>query len=225
MSPTDLDKWLKKATLDDTGLTRPPAAVLVSTHKDEVRSIDHGYIQSQFRVPVYKEVGRPTHDSIKREQVLTKVTNAFMVQYTIPIDTNQLSKLPSRTDAEVWWMNNEQTINLWSEHGLTSNITTFGIPCWMRCDNLICMVGHWKVHMLVLLPTHNIHLSAKMLPFHRDQRRPIRHESQVYDLFHNLKDEHTLTRSIITTRNCASSAGNSTEQLLSRLLCRPLSGF
>ena len=54
MSPTDLDKWLKKATLDDTGLTRPPAAVLVSTHKDEVRSIDHGYIQSQFRVPVYK---------------------------------------------------------------------------------------------------------------------------------------------------------------------------
>jgi hypothetical protein len=197
MSPTDLDTWLKKTTLDDTGLTRPPAVALVSTHKDEVRSIDHGYFQSQFRVPVYKEVGRPTHDSIKREQVLTKVTNAFMVQYTIPIDTNQLSKLPSRTDVEVWWMSNEQTINLWSEHGLTSNITTFGIPCSMCCDNLICMVG----------------------------RRPIRHESQVYGLFHNLKDEHTLTRSIITVRNFASSAGNSTEQLLSRLLCRPLSGL
>jgi hypothetical protein len=31
-----------------------------------------------------------------------------MTQYTIPIDTNQPPKLPSRTDVEVWWMNNEQ---------------------------------------------------------------------------------------------------------------------
>ena len=65
-------------TQDDTGLTRPPATTCVSTHKDEVRSIDHGYFQSQFRVSVYKEVGRPTHDSIKREQTLVKVTNVFM---------------------------------------------------------------------------------------------------------------------------------------------------
>jgi hypothetical protein len=43
-------------------------------------------------VLVYKGVDRPTHDSIKRERALVKVTNAFMTQYTIPIETNQLSK-------------------------------------------------------------------------------------------------------------------------------------
>jgi hypothetical protein len=31
-------------------------------------SIAHGYFQSQFRVQAYKEVDRPTHDSIKRER-------------------------------------------------------------------------------------------------------------------------------------------------------------
>ena len=41
--PTALDKWLKKATSDDTGLTRPPVAMRVSAHKDEVRSIVHGF--------------------------------------------------------------------------------------------------------------------------------------------------------------------------------------
>ena len=89
MSPTALDKWLKKATPDDTGLTRPPVVERVSTHKDEVRSIVHGYFQSQFRVPVYKVGGRPTQTSIQREQALTTVTNTFMAQYTIPIDTNR----------------------------------------------------------------------------------------------------------------------------------------
>ncbi len=39
---------------------------------------------------MYKEVDRPTHDSIKREQALTKVTNDFMTQYRIPTDTNAL---------------------------------------------------------------------------------------------------------------------------------------
>ena len=39
----------------------------------------HGYFQSQ-RVTVYKEVGRPTHDSIKREQALVKVTNDFITK-------------------------------------------------------------------------------------------------------------------------------------------------
>ena len=124
MPPTPLDNWLKKATPDDTGLTRPPVVIRVSTHKDEVRSIVHGYFQSQFRVPVYKEVVRPTHGSIKPEQALTKVTNAFMTQYTIPIDTNHLTKLPSRTDVETWWMNNEQTMNLWSEHVWTTDMKT-----------------------------------------------------------------------------------------------------
>jgi hypothetical protein len=91
----------------------------VSAHKDEVRSIVHGYFQSQFRVPVYKVVGRPTQDSIKREEVLTTVTNAFMPQYTIPIDTNQLPELPTRDDVETWWMTNDQSMNLRSEHGWT----------------------------------------------------------------------------------------------------------
>ena len=85
MPPTGLDKWLKKATPDDTGLTRPPVAMRVSAHKDEVRSIVHGYFQSQFRVSVYKVVGRTTQPSIQREEALTTVTNAFMAQYTIPI--------------------------------------------------------------------------------------------------------------------------------------------
>ena len=73
--PTALDKWLKKATSDDTGLTRPPVTMRVSAHKDEVRSIVHGYFQSQFRVPSYKEVDRPTHDSIKREQDPTNLVD------------------------------------------------------------------------------------------------------------------------------------------------------
>ncbi len=57
---------------------------------------------------MYKEVDRPTHDSIKQEQTLVKVTNIFMSQYIILKDTNQLSKLPSRIDVEAWWMNNEK---------------------------------------------------------------------------------------------------------------------
>ncbi len=47
---TTLDNWLKKTTPDDTGLIRPPAETCVGVHKDEVRSIGHGYFQSQFRV-------------------------------------------------------------------------------------------------------------------------------------------------------------------------------
>ncbi len=61
-----------------------------------------------------KEVGRPTHDTIKWEQDLVTVTNTFMKQYTIPIDTNQLTKSTSRDDVETWLMNNDQVINLWS---------------------------------------------------------------------------------------------------------------
>ncbi len=66
--PTALDKWLKKATSDDTGLTRPPVTMRVSAHKDEVRSIVHGYFQSQFRVSVYEVVGRSRQDSIQRRE-------------------------------------------------------------------------------------------------------------------------------------------------------------
>ena len=98
----------------------------VSAHKDEVRSIVHGYFQSQFRVPLYKVVGRPTQTSVRvsiqREETLTTVTNTFMSQYTIPIDTNQLAKLPSRDDVETWWMTNQQAINLRSEHGWTIDV-------------------------------------------------------------------------------------------------------
>ncbi len=49
--PTTLDKWLKKTTPDDTGLTRPPVVMRVSAHKDEVlgsttkmRSVDSSRI-------------------------------------------------------------------------------------------------------------------------------------------------------------------------------------
>ena len=54
-----LDKWLEKAMSDDTGLTRPPVSARVSAHKNEVRSIDHGYYQNQFRVSVPLKLGTP----------------------------------------------------------------------------------------------------------------------------------------------------------------------
>ena len=73
-----MDKWLKKTTPGDKGLTRPPASVRVSPHKNEVRSMTRGYFQIQFRVTTYKQVDRPTHDSQKREESLEKVTNVFM---------------------------------------------------------------------------------------------------------------------------------------------------
>jgi hypothetical protein len=139
MSHIPLDKWLKKATPDDTGLTWPP--VVTRVHKDEVRSILHGYFQSQSRVPVYKEVDRPTHDSIKQEQTLVKVTNIFMSQYIILKDTNQLSKLPSRIDVEAWWMNNEKEEEEGEGECLTIIAIIF-IPdfipiCWVKDIDLI----------------------------------------------------------------------------------------
>jgi hypothetical protein len=45
---------------------------------------------------VYKQVGRPTHDSQKWEETLEKVTNVFIEQYTLPVlptDTNEISNL------------------------------------------------------------------------------------------------------------------------------------
>jgi hypothetical protein len=104
---TMMVKWLKKATPDDKGLTRPPCSVCVSVHKNEVRSIARGYFQNRFKVSVYKQVGRPTHDSQKREDALEKVTNIFMEQYTLPTDTNELPNLPTRRDLETWWLTNE----------------------------------------------------------------------------------------------------------------------
>ena len=85
---TMMDKWLKKTTPGDKGLGRPPPSARVSAHKNEVRSMTRGYFQNQFRVPTYKQVGRPTHDSQKREESLEKVTNIFMEQYTLPTDTH-----------------------------------------------------------------------------------------------------------------------------------------
>jgi hypothetical protein len=40
--------------------------------------MSRGYFQNRFKVPAYKQVGRPTHDSQKREEPLEKVTNVFM---------------------------------------------------------------------------------------------------------------------------------------------------
>jgi hypothetical protein len=65
-------QWLKKVKPGDKGLTRPPTSVRVSEHKNEVRSIDRGFFQIQFRVPGYKHVGRPTHDSQKREDTVER---------------------------------------------------------------------------------------------------------------------------------------------------------
>ena len=52
-----MEKWLKKATPGDKGLTRPPPSVCVSSHKNEVRSMSRKYFQIQFRVTTYKQVG------------------------------------------------------------------------------------------------------------------------------------------------------------------------
>jgi hypothetical protein len=95
---TMMDKWLKKVTPGDKGLTRPPDSSRVSTHKNEVRSMVRGHFQNRFKVTPYKQVGRPTHDSQKREETLEKVTNVLMEQYTLPTDTNELSNLPTRSD-------------------------------------------------------------------------------------------------------------------------------
>ena len=61
-------------------------------------------------------VGRPTHDSQKREDTVEKVTNVFVEQYTLPTDTN---KIPTRDDVKTWWLSNQEVINLRSENGLT----------------------------------------------------------------------------------------------------------
>ncbi len=99
MSKT-MDQWLEKAKPGDKGLTRPPVSAHVSEHKDEVRSIPRGFFQIQFRVSVYKHVGRPTYDSQKREDSVEKVTNVFMEQYTLPTDTNEIPNLHSRDDVK-----------------------------------------------------------------------------------------------------------------------------
>jgi len=70
-----MDQWLQKAKPGDKGLTRPPDSACVSEHKNEIRSVARGFFQIQFRVPAYKHVDRPTHDSQKREDTLEKVTN------------------------------------------------------------------------------------------------------------------------------------------------------
>ena len=67
-----MDKWFPEGETIYKGLTRPPASARVSEHKNEVRSIDRGFFQIQFRVPGYKHVGRPTHDSQKREDTVER---------------------------------------------------------------------------------------------------------------------------------------------------------
>ena len=50
---TMMDKWLKKATPGDKGLTRPLASARVSPHKNEVRSIVRGHFQNRYRMSAY----------------------------------------------------------------------------------------------------------------------------------------------------------------------------
>ncbi len=73
----------------------------------------------------------PTQASIQREQPLTTVTNSFMTQYTIPIDTNQLTKLPNRDNVETWWMTNEQVMNLRSEHVWTIDVQEVSVQIFV----------------------------------------------------------------------------------------------
>ncbi len=55
-----------------------------------------------------KAVGRPTHDSQKREDAVEKVTNVFMEQYTLPTDTNEIPNLPTSDDVKTWWLSNQE---------------------------------------------------------------------------------------------------------------------
>ncbi len=72
----------------------------------------------------YKHVGRPTHDSQKREEALEKVTNVFMEQYRLPTDTNEIPNLPTRDDVKTGWLSNEETMNFRSENDWTIDLQT-----------------------------------------------------------------------------------------------------
>jgi hypothetical protein len=117
-----MDKWFQNVKPGDKGLTRPPVSVCVSPHKNDVRSIDRGYFQNQFRVVSYKQVGGPTHDSQKREETVEKVTNVFMEKYTLPTNTNEIPNLPTRDDVKTWWLSNEEVMNYRSENGWTIDL-------------------------------------------------------------------------------------------------------
>ena len=78
--------------------------------------MDMRIFPNEFRVSVYNQVGRPTHDSQKREEFLEKVTNVFMEQYTLP------TNLPTRNDVEIWCLSNDETINLRSKNGWTIDL-------------------------------------------------------------------------------------------------------
>ena len=78
-----MDKWLQQTKPGDKGLTRPPVSARVSAHKNEVRSIVRGYFQNRFKVRAYKQVGRPTHDSQKREDTLERVTSTHYPTWVV----------------------------------------------------------------------------------------------------------------------------------------------
>ncbi len=139
-----MDQWLQKAKPGDKGLTRPPASARVSAHKNEVRSIARGFFQIQFRVPAYKHVGRPTHDSQKREEALEKVTNVFMEQYTLSTDTNEIPNLPTRDDVKTWWLSNEEAMNLRSENGWTIDLQPHIVTAATHDDDDTAVVADEK---------------------------------------------------------------------------------
>ena len=45
-----------------------------------------------------------------------------MEQYTLHTDTHELPDLPTRNDVEIWWLTNDETINLRSENGWTIDL-------------------------------------------------------------------------------------------------------
>ena len=93
MPPTVMEQRLKSKQEGVRGLTRSPVVVRVSVHKDAVKLIIHGYFQNKFRVSVYEEVGRPTHDSKEREEALGKVTKTFMVGRVGTVGTTKPSEV------------------------------------------------------------------------------------------------------------------------------------
>ena len=109
--------------------------MLVQPRMRSDRSIDRGFFQIQFRVSPYKHVGRPTHHSQKRDEVLEKVTNVFMEQYTLPTDTNEIPNLPTRDDVKTWWLSNEEVkkTSRYPKTGQTGRIHTQNCKShWVR---------------------------------------------------------------------------------------------
>jgi hypothetical protein len=71
----------------------------------------------------------------KREEALEKVTNVFMEQYTLPMDTNELPNLPTRINVETWWLTNDEDITLRSENGWSIDLQAHTVTAATHDDD------------------------------------------------------------------------------------------